>query len=182
MRKSKPRPLIVHAKGVLAVPLPRNQIALIDESSESLVAPFRWCVVRSKKTDYAIRHVSKSSKMLYMHRIILGLGHGRAPEVDHIDGNGLNNLRKNLRLATHAQNMHNARNRTDNSSGFRGVHWEKRRQKWVAACMTNGVSNFLGYFDKKEDAIAAYADFVTENRGEFARPHHSAPVVGFLSV
>ncbi|MEG7750695.1 HNH endonuclease, partial [Listeria monocytogenes] len=67
-------------------------------------------------------------RAVYLHRQIMGEPSGF--EVDHIDGNGLDNRRANLRVASKTQNVRNQRIRQDNTSSFKGVSWSKRRQKW----------------------------------------------------
>lgn len=103
-----------------------------------------------------------------MHREIMGLSIGDQREVDHINGNRLDNRRCNLRLATHEQNMHNARRRKDNSSGFKGVSWKVRDRKWYAAIEISGKRIHLGVFDTAEEAHVAYCGAADRLHGEFA--------------
>jgi len=100
-----------------------------------------------------------------MHRLILN-----APpdlKVDHINGNGLDNRKENLRLATTPQNVRNARLSLRNSSGFKGV--KRKRQKWQASIVFNGKTIRLGVFDAREDAARAYDIAALLLHGEFAR-------------
>jgi hypothetical protein len=90
--------------------------------------------------------------------------------IDHVDGCKTNNRITNLREATNQQNLRNmARLRSDNTSGFRGVHWAKKRQKWVAAICVDGRSKFLGHYPTRQAAHEAYSLAATELFGEFAR-------------
>ena len=88
------------------------------------------------------------------HRVIYALVHGVWPEydIDHIDGNTLNNRIKNLRDATRQQNTQNVRLRTNNSSGVCGVQWNSRLKKWVAVICHNYVVKHLGCFTTIEEA------------------------------
>jgi hypothetical protein len=107
-----------------------------------------------------------------MHRRILGLPPGKYPEVDHINHDRLDNRRSNLRLANRDQQMHNRKpNGTSKSSRFKGVSWNKARQRWVASITANGRRRYLGSFDIEEDAARAYNEAAIEMWGEFAYPN-----------
>jgi len=102
-----------------------------------------------------------------MHRIIMDAEKGE--EIDHRDGNGLNNQRCNLRLCTHRQNLMNRRKTHKRcSSKFRGVSWEKRSGKWCAQIMIHYRHIHLGYFDDEVLAALAYNEAATKHFGEFA--------------
>ncbi len=90
-------------------------------------------------------------------------------EIDHRDLNGMNNKWENLREATHSQNQFNKRAQSNNKSGYKGVHWDKYKEKWVAAIGINNKSIYLGRFRSKEDAYMAYCDAANKLHGEFAR-------------
>lgn len=90
-------------------------------------------------------------------------------QVDHIDGNGLNNQRSNLRIATHLQNQRNRQHMNkNNSSGYRGVTWCKGAGRWMAQLSLNYKHVHLGLFDSPIDAAIAYDHAVIEHFGEFA--------------
>jgi hypothetical protein len=90
-------------------------------------------------------------------------------EVDHWDTNPSNNRWGNLRAATRSQNEANKNLTVRNSSGFKGVNWETRRQKWRAEIQVNRAHIFLGYFDTAEAAYAAYVAAAEKYFSEFAR-------------
>jgi hypothetical protein len=90
-------------------------------------------------------------------------------DVDHRDGDGLNNRRSNIRLATPSQNMSNHGPHKQNTSGYKGVTWNKARSKWVAQISFNRRNIGLGYFTEKEKAIEAYRNAASVLHGEFAR-------------
>jgi hypothetical protein len=100
-----------------------------------------------------------------MHRLILDPG---TAEVDHINGDTLDNRRCNLRLATHAQNMCNNRMRSHNTSGYRGVFWYAERRKWGALIVARRKRKFLGLYADAVDAARAYDAAAIELHGEFA--------------
>lgn len=90
-------------------------------------------------------------------------------EIDHEDHNGYNNIWTNLRRATHQQNMMNCRrDRKNNTSGLRGVYWNKKDKRWRAQISVNGTNIHLGNFINKEDASVAYEEMRRELFGEFA--------------
>jgi hypothetical protein len=91
------------------------------------------------------------------------------PQLDHIDGDRVNNRADNLRAVTHAQNQHNAGRRSDNASGFKGVSWQRRGLKWAAQIRVKGKKVSLGHFDTPEAAHAAYCEAAKFHHGEFAK-------------
>lgn len=94
-----------------------------------------------------------------------------SPEMhlDHINGDPCDNRLSNLRIATYSQNNSNKRNRSDNSSGIKGVSWRKDTRTWDARIMVNKQQYYLGVFGTKELAAAAYANAAKRLHGEFAR-------------
>lgn len=105
----------------------------------------------------------------YMHRRLLGLKKGDGICVDHIDGDTLNNTRRNLRLATHQQNIRNRKLNSNNTSGYKGVSRYKTPGKWVARIKTDTTYKSLGVFDSKEEARDAYITAARVYHGAFAR-------------
>ena len=106
--------------------------------------------------------------MVRMHRVIMGLGPD-GPKVDHKDGNGLNNQRENLRLASTIQNGQNRRPDKRGSSKYKGVCWKSRRSHWEASIQHNGKRIHLGCFQNELEAARAYDKTALEFFGEFAR-------------
>ena len=97
------------------------------------------------------------------------LGRWPEAEIDHKDGNRLNNRWDNLREASHNENMWNMKRRRDNASGFKGVTWDKHRRKWTAHIKIDGRHIRLGLFRTPEAAHEAYKAKAIELFGEFAR-------------
>lgn len=102
-----------------------------------------------------------------MHRVLLGAPAG--VDVDHIDGNRLNNTIGNLRLCERRQNLMNSRKRTATTSKFKGVYWLAANRKWRAKINVEGKSKHLGCFAAEEDAARAYDQAALIYFGEFAR-------------
>ncbi len=168
MAKPSLRPIRIQGN-VAYLTLTKGYEAIIDAADVPLVGMWNWTAKVSNTNVYAKRNDTsqKPHRALYLHRAIMGAPHDM--EVDHRDGDGLNNSRKNLRVATHAQNSCNVKLRSSNSSGFKGACWCKRRGMWVAHIRIKGVQTHLGYFDTAEQAHAAYSEASARLHGEFGR-------------
>lgn len=144
------------------IPLTRGMVALVDDEDYAELAPHRWYAQRGRNTWYAARR--PQNVHVLMHQEVMG-GKG----IDHIDGNGLNNQRSNLRFATQAQNSYNSRLSRRNTSGHTGVSWMPLRRKWQVHIQAEGKNHFLGHFATLEEAVAVRADAAAIYHGEFRR-------------
>lgn len=159
----------------VTIPLSKGYETIVDAVDADL-ATFKWSVKDCNASNiYAIRHVSRiDGKQIFerIHRVILTRMIGRPlnkdEQVDHIDGDGLNNRRSNLRIATAGQNRANQMRTSRNTSGFKGVSWNKGMRKWSAQICKKRVRVYLGYFDSPEDAYKAYCEAARAMFGEFA--------------
>ena len=170
------------------IELTRGQCALVDDEDYdwlTAVPDYRgrgrpptgsWSVVQRGYTCYAQRGRTEDGVFYIdlMHRVILGLTRGDGLEADHINGNGLDNRRANLRLANHKDNARNRKIGRNNSSGAKGVCWDRTHQKWLARIVVDGRSLFLGRFDDIERAIDAYDVAAITRYGVFAKPNRMA--------
>jgi hypothetical protein len=142
----------------------------IDDADAELVSIYKWTVI-GRSIKYARATRTNFGKVLSMHRFICGLVSGDPREVDHIDGNGLNNKRTNLRICSHSENSKNRKKNKNNSTGFKGVYKQKANQTKPY----RGIVRFLGkryrskYFSTAEEAHAAYCEIAKRLQGEFAR-------------
>jgi hypothetical protein len=110
--------------------------------------------------------------MISIHREIMNAPDGLL--VDHKNGDGLDNRRSNLRLATHSQNQCNKlKIKTKVTSQYVGVHFDKRRSQWATSIRNNGKTIWLGRFDSEIDAAKAYDQAAKKHHGEFARLNFS---------
>jgi len=144
-------------------------VAFVDECDFARVSAHQW-----RARQYPRNHnwyaVSASA---HMHRLIaaaMGIsGIGRTLHVDHIDGNGLNNCRSNLRVATPSQNRANAAKRSSASSSFKGVSLHRPSGRWQAKIKINGKQYWLGGFRDQVSAAKRYDEAALKAFGPFAR-------------
>lgn len=142
------------------IPLTRGKVALVDDEDVPIVASFRWqATPASNNKDgsgiwYATCSVwvreERRSHTLRMHRVLVGASGEEI--VDHIDGDGLNNTKKNLRKGTQSQNCVNRK--TTPGPYLRGT--SPKHRKWRADLKYQGLRLYLGYFDTEQEAHAAY--------------------------
>lgn len=140
--------------GLMELQLSRGRVAIIDDEDAALVAGFKWSFHAS---GYACRDKGR----ILLHRVIAGAPDG--VEVDHVNGDGLDNRRVNLRQCVHADRK-NTKKHKDNVSGFKGVSWHKAAGKWAAKIR----NKHLGLFTSKEEAARAYDAAAKILFGEFA--------------
>lgn len=162
------RPIRIEGN-VAYIPLTKRYEAVIDAADVPLVSGHNWHAAEKPRTTYAVSKERRGGNLmeLQLHRAILSAPDGM--QTDHIDGDGLNNRRCNLRLATPSENARNQRRARDNTSGFKGVWWHKGRRKWQAQIMAGGRQKYLGLFNTAEEAHAAYCEAARSLHGEFAR-------------
>lgn len=141
--------------------------ASIDPEDYDRVAQHTWSVQRKDDLLYATATID--SKKISLHRFILGLSDPQV-WIDHKDGDGLNCRRRNMRVATRAQNSANSRKRRGKtSSQYKGVFPGRRGKKWTAKIAVSGKQRHLGTFESEQDAAMAYNEAAREAFGEFAR-------------
>lgn len=143
----------------------RSHVALIDVTDYDIVGRYRWHAHRDGRNIYARRRELCDGRMRYqfMHDLILGVA-----GVDHIDHDGLNNQRANLRLADHAQNQYNRRAALGSTSTYKGVSWRRDKRKWQAQIMVARRTQHLGYFGDEAQAAHVYDTAAREFFGEYA--------------
>lgn len=151
--------------------LTQNQRALVDDDDFEWLSQYRWCAVWNPPTRsfYAVRNARRSDAKrgaIFMHQSILKLKPDE--RADHWNHDTLDNRRENLRRCTYSQNAANRRMMCNNTSGFKGAHWNKQRNKWRAMINWQGVRYHLGYFNNLEDAAHAFDAKARELFGEFA--------------
>lgn len=141
--------------------LTKGYQSLIDLADVERVRQWKWCASVHGTDVRAVRRGAILSRFIM-----------EAPEgydVDHIDGDPLNNRRANMRIVTHAQNQKNTKDRSDNSSGMRGVFFYKKNGRFMSQIKSDGKAFFLGYFDTAVEAAKAYERARSKLHGSFSR-------------
>ena len=156
------------------IQLTQRKVALVDDADYEWLNQWKWSAQHSANNWYVIRTIWKNGKAttIRMHRLIMGLKLGDKKQIDHIDGNGLNNQRDNLRFCSHCQNLQNSEKHYDedtHTSPYKGVSWsENNFGMWTAHIRVNKKQLFLGYFYDELDAAAVYDYAALKYFGEFA--------------
>jgi len=131
-----------------------------DEDFESL-SLYEWSIHNSGNKVYARGVVN--GKKLYIHRFLMSLKKGEY--CDHANGNTLDNQRSNLRICTNSQNLANRGAQKNNTSGYKGVVWQKQIKQWMVRIGTT----YIGIFKDKTEAAKAYNKAALERYGEYAQ-------------
>ncbi len=152
----------------ISTPTHPNVFTLVDDKDFEFLSQWKWCASKVRNTSYVVRTVwvNEKSKNIGMHRVIMS-----APDnmdVDHRDGNGLNNQQGNLRVCTRSQNLYNQKLARNNTSGYKGVYWDKDRSRWVSQIKANGRRHKLGRYFCLIKAAKAYDTAARKYHGEYA--------------
>jgi HNH endonuclease len=153
------------------IELTQGQVAIVDDEDFEELNKYNWCANRDKHTWYAHRRNIKGLKprKLRMHSVIAGTPIGM--QTDHINGNGLDNRRSNLRIVNDKQNNHNQTHKRKNTtSRFRGVSWYTKLGKWRAQLQSDGNMKHIGLFACEVEAARAY-----DAAGWARDPEHFTP-------
>ena len=153
------------------IPLTKGKFAIVDPDDYYWLSRYKWFATKNGSTFYAKRHTHKrehaKTTSVFMHRKIMD-----APDnllVDHINYNGLDNRKANLRLATRRQNsLHVIRTMNPGSSKYKGVSWHIHKNRWGAKITTDGKTIHLGYFKDEIEAAKAYDNAAKKYHREFA--------------
>lgn len=148
-------------------------VAVVDDADAPLVTRYRWHLHTEGYAEGAIPTGRRGARSVLMHRLIMGVPIG--VQVDHRDGNRLNNQRGNLRVCGNAQNAKNRRGVANRTSRFKGVHFDQQTGKWRALIMVNRRTVSCGRHRSEEDAARAYDEAAKRLHGEFARLNFPEP-------
>lgn len=148
------------------IQLTQNKMCIVDNADYDLLSKYKW--------NYHQGYPSRNKRVSVNKRITWRiynelLGKQIGMDIDHINGNTLDNRRCNLRICRHAQNSYNQILPKNNTSGYKGVTWYKRYNKWLAQTLVDGKRKNLGYFNNKLDAAKAYNEAAIKYFGKFAR-------------
>lgn len=150
---------------MIRIPLSQGMEAIIDAADADLVCPFKWSAFVNGRTAYAVRRIKRDRGWTTqrMHVMLTGWA-----LTDHINGNGADNRRANLRQATTAENLRNMRKHRTGTSQFKGVQWQGRANKWMARVTVAGRGVYLGLHTSEISAAEAYDAAARRHFGEFA--------------
>ena len=129
------------------IKLTKEQFAIVDDEDFDFLSQWKWCYSHG----YAIRNNYPETKKIYMHRVINKTPEGL--ETDHINRNTLDNRKNNLRSVEKIENIHNVGLRKTNTSGYKGVYWNKLNKNWRVIIGVNGKSLEIGSFKLMTEAI-----------------------------
>lgn len=146
--------------------LTQGQFTLVDDEDYESISKHKWYAQKDRNAYYAVRRDGKRRRK--MHRQIIGLPYDDIRIPDHIDHNGLNNQRYNLRIATRSQNSANRRSRKNATSKYLGVSIDRLDKSWQVHVVKEGVQTYVGVFKNEVDAAIAYNKAASRIHGEFA--------------
>jgi len=151
--------------------LSKGFTAKVDDSDYEYLNQWKWSVTVLKRISYARRTECVDGKRVsvFMHRLLMGATDSKI-KIDHIDSNGLNNQRNNLREVTHSENLMNKRSCINSSSIYKGVQLNNAKYKyWFASIKVNGKKIGLGCHKNEKDAAMAYNNAAIKHFGSFAK-------------
>jgi len=149
------------------IPLNHGKVAIVDDEDFEYLSKFKWYAHCRKTNSHDYYYAARFDKLLgrpvFMHRHILKPS--KKMKVDHVDGNGLDNRKQNIRICTHAQNMANRRKFCKSSSKFKGVY--RHKNKWAACIGINNKTKHIGVFSTEEEAHSEYMKKAKQVFGDF---------------
>lgn len=166
----KPNTIVSETENTITLQLSKGQTTIIDKKTYWMVKPYKWYTSPTHKGYYASSVIytrEAGRKKIYLHSHLLRID--SASQVDHINGNKLDNRLSNLRVCNTTQNSQNKTKTVKNTSGYKGVSWNDDKKKWNASIRVNGKTICLGNFGSKSAAARAYDTAARKYFGEFAR-------------
>jgi hypothetical protein len=142
------------------ISLGHGKVMLVDDEDYDFMTQFEWRAKKDSEGRYYAHATLVAHKLLVKYSI-----------VDHVNGNGLDNRKENLRVATPQQNSWNRGIRSDSRTGYKGVRYIPDRDAYSVRIQVNGQRKYLGYFKDPVEAAKAYDVAAREHFGEFARPN-----------
>lgn len=147
------------------IKLTQGYIALVDDEDFEFINQWNW-YYNNGYARHVLPRINHIQPHVWMHRKIMNTPDEL--DTDHINHNGIDNRKCNLRICTHSENSHNRKPNKNNVSGYKGVLFHKRDKVWEASICVNYHQNFIGYFQSAKEAAHAYNKKAMELFGEFA--------------
>lgn len=144
------------------IKLTQDKYAVVDNADFDYLNQWKWSLLQGK---YAHRNAGKKGH-IRMHRLIMDAPNDMS--VDHINGDGLDNRRSNLRICSHRENLKNMRISRSNRSGYKDIYWDSTRQKFAVQIMSDGKKYYGGRYDAIGEAIQSRNKLILELHKEFA--------------
>lgn len=136
------------------ISLTQEKFAIVDDEDFEYLNQYKW----HYGLGYALKCIpntkNKKGRKIQMHRLLMNISNEIS--IDHINGNGLDNRRYNLRICTHKENLSNQKPQIGKSSKYKGVYWHKGIKRWFSRIKVNGITVFLGSFIDEKAAARAY--------------------------
>lgn len=160
--------------GTKEIPISKGRIAIVDAEDFAFINQWKWKYSngRAMRTQHVgtvgnWRDGKRKDKAVMMHRVIMDAPQGM--DVDHINGNPLDNRKSNLRICEHQQNKGNTKKPISNKSGYKGVSWDKVNKMWLVSTSYFGKSYNFGRFSNLVEAALEYDNVAKQLHGEYAR-------------
>ncbi len=169
---------VIMQKLDVSTPKYPDTFSSVDDGDFKRAGKYKWHAYpgRTGRTLYAARRKGHRGKMEKLHHFIMGVLPKNGYEIDHKNGDGLDNRKSNLRYCTHAQNSCNRRKQVNNTSGYTGVSWDKSTDNWKAQIKVAGKCLHIGRFSCLVKAAKAYDKEAIKHFGEFASPNFPMPI------